>query len=187
MVEPIYLIVIALGVAFLLGLFRKTGSAVQTALTLAALAAMVFISAQWAWAIISGASGGAEIFTAGMSPPFSINLYMGRTEAVLLLLVNTAAFLSAMYLGREHKRASVYMFMLLLVFVMGLNGIILTRDLFNLFVFVEIVSIASAGLIALRSDLRAVRRRVQVYHSRCARERIHVNRNYHGLLYNRFA
>ncbi|MBI9108099.1 MAG: hypothetical protein JEZ04_15225 [Spirochaetales bacterium] len=154
MVEPIYLIVIALGAAFLLGLLRKTGSALQIALTLAALAGMVFISAQWAYGIIKGTTQAAEIFTSGMNPPLSINLFMGRSEAVLLLLVNSAAFLSTMYLGREHKKTSVYMLMLLLVFVVGLNGIILTRDLFNLFVFIEIVSIASAGLIALRSDIR---------------------------------
>ena len=154
MVEPIYLIVIALGTAFLLGLLRKTGSALQIAVTLAALAGMIFISGQWVYGIVSGAVEGINIYTAGMKPPLSINLYMGRSEAVLLLLVNCAAFLSTMYLGREHKRSSVYMLMLLLVFVVGLNGIILTRDLFNLFVFIEIVSIASAGLIALRSDLR---------------------------------
>ncbi|HAK47425.1 MAG TPA: NADH-quinone oxidoreductase subunit F, partial [Spirochaeta sp.] len=154
MVEPIYLIVIALGTAFFLGLLRKRGTVLQAALTLAALAGMIFISGQWAWGIISGTVGGTDIFTAGMTPPLSINLYMGKAEAVLLLIVNSAAFLSTMYLSREHKKTSGYMFMLLLVFVMGLNGIILTRDLFNLFVFIEIVSIASAGLIALKSDIK---------------------------------
>ncbi len=154
MVEPIYLIVIALGTAFFLGLLRKARTAVQAALTLAALAGMIFISGQWTYGIISGAAGDVGIFTAGMAPPLSINLYMGKIESVLLLLVNLTAFLSTLHFGRKYKQASVYMFMLVLVFTMGLNGIILTRDLFNLFVFIEIVSIASAGLIALKSDLR---------------------------------
>ena len=154
MVEPIYLIVIALGTAFLLGLFRNAGNFIQKGLTLLALAGMIFISGQWAYNILFGAASGTDIFTAGMAPPLSINLYLGKAEAVLLLIVNVSAFFSTMYLGKAQNKTSVYMYMLLLAFVMGLNGIIMTRDLFNLFVFIEIVSIASAGLIALKGDIK---------------------------------
>ena len=44
----------------------------------------------------------------------------------------------------------------LLVAIMALNGIILTRDLFNLFVFMELIAIATAGLILLSDDDRAL-------------------------------
>ncbi len=154
MVEPVYLIIIALGTAFFLGLLRKAGFKAQTFFTLAALAAMTLISGQWAWEILFNGMAGEMIYTSGLKPPLSINLYMGRQEAVLTLLVNLSALLSGIYLVKAVKHSSVYLFMLLLVFVMGLNGVILTRDLFNLFVFIEIVSIASAGLIAIRSSLR---------------------------------
>ncbi|MDC7233087.1 MAG: proton-conducting transporter membrane subunit [Spirochaetales bacterium] len=153
MVDPIYLIVIALATAFALGLFRKAPSLLPYGLTLAALAVMTVISGSWAYGILSGSLEGTDIFTAGFTPPVSINLYMGSLEAVLLLLVNLTALMTALVLRKEVKDTSVYMLMLLLVFVMGLNGVIMTRDLFNLFVFIEIVSIASAGLIALRSNL----------------------------------
>lgn len=153
MVDPIYLIVIALGTAFLLGLLKKTAPALQIGLTLLALAAMTALSGSWAYGILTGSAAETAVYTAGFEPPLSINLFMGRSEAVLLTLINLAVLLSTFYLNTEHRKTSTYMLMLLMVFVMGLNGVVLTRDLFNLFVFIEIVSIASAGLIALRSSL----------------------------------
>src|SRR6516165_8060844 len=39
--------------------------------------------------------------------------------------------------------------------VMGIQGMVMTRDLFNLFVFLEIVSIATYGLLALGASLAA--------------------------------
>ncbi len=154
MVNPIYIIVITLGAAFIIGLFRKTGPGIHVTLALIATAAITAVSAQWTIGILAGNVEEINIFTAGMNPPLSINLYMGKIEAVLTLIVNAAVFLSTMYIGREYRKSSVFTFMLLLVFAMGLNGIILTRDLFNLFVFIEIVSIASAGLIVLNSDIK---------------------------------
>ncbi len=154
MVEPLYLIVIALGAAFLIGLFRKASTILQSVIALSALASMILISGQWAWGIASGKVAETVISTAGLKAPFSINLFMGEIEAFLLLLVNMSAFLSGIFLTKAVKHTSIYMLVLLLVLAMGLNGLILTRDLFNLFVFIEIVSIASAGLIALRSNIK---------------------------------
>jgi formate hydrogenlyase subunit 3/multisubunit Na+/H+ antiporter MnhD subunit len=39
--------------------------------------------------------------------------------------------------------------LLFLILIMGINGMVMTRDLFNLFVFLEIVSIATYGLLGL--------------------------------------
>jgi formate hydrogenlyase subunit 3/multisubunit Na+/H+ antiporter MnhD subunit len=44
----------------------------------------------------------------------------------------------------------------LLIFTMAACGIVLTRDLFNLFVFFELVAIATGGLILLSPDPRAL-------------------------------
>jgi len=154
LLEPIFLIVIALGAAFSLGLFKKSGEKLQIVITLGALFAMTIISGLWAKALIFGGVADYNVYTAGLKPPFSINLLMGKSEAVLTLIVNLSALLSATYLIKAVKEKSVYMLMLLLVFTMGLNGVILTRDLFNLFVFIEVASIASAGLIALKNDIK---------------------------------
>ena len=46
--------------------------------------------------------------------------------------------------------------LLYLIIVMGIQGMVMTRDLFNLFVFLEIVSIATYGLLSLRDTPAAL-------------------------------
>ncbi|MBN2526996.1 MAG: NADH-quinone oxidoreductase subunit F [Deltaproteobacteria bacterium] len=154
MVEPVYLIVVALGAAFSLGLLRKAGFVMHHLVLLLSLATMTAISAQWTVGLFTGSVSPAAIPTAGFSPPISINLQMGKTEGFLTLLVNLSVFLSSLFMIKTVKRRSVYVPMLMLVFASGLNGIIMTRDLFNLFVFIEIMSIALAGLIVLNGDIQ---------------------------------
>jgi formate hydrogenlyase subunit 3/multisubunit Na+/H+ antiporter MnhD subunit len=155
MVSPLYLIVIALATAFLLGLFRKAHKDIQIGLTSLALLSITIIAGLWVYGFLTGTVTAVEIFTAGFgadsSLPLSINLYMGRNEAVLLLIVNLSTLLSSFALNADLRKSPIYVQMLLLVSVVGLNGIILTRDLFNLFVFIEIASISAAGLIAIRN------------------------------------
>ena len=50
------------------------------------------------------------------------------------------------YVVREKYATAV----LYLLIVMGIQGMVMTRDLFNLFVFLEIVSIATYGLLSLK-------------------------------------
>ena len=58
-----------------------------------------------------------------------------------VLAVNLIALLAAWhYLPVLRTRAGALL--LFLVMVMGINGMIMTRDLFNLFIFIEITSIA---------------------------------------------
>ncbi|MBN2801833.1 MAG: NADH-quinone oxidoreductase subunit F [Deltaproteobacteria bacterium] len=151
MVDPIYLIVIALGAAFSLGLFRFAGYALRAALTLTAIGAMTFISAQWTYGLVFGTQEPFAILTAGLNPPLSINLLMGTNEAVLTLIVNFAGLLSTLALCRSVARICAYTPVFILVFLLGLNGVILTRDIFNMFVFIEVINIALAGLIILNN------------------------------------
>ena len=155
MVSPIYLIAVALLVAFLLGIADRIGRGLSLGLTLGTLAWMVGLSAVWLVSLLSGAAP-TEVFTAGFAPPFSINLRLGAVEAGLATFVNLAFLGSAVVLTRrllhEHMGAQV----LLLMMAMGTNGLILTRDLFNVFVFLEITAIATYGMIALHDDERGL-------------------------------
>src|SRR3954453_19329494 len=53
-------------------------------------------------------------------------------------------------------RGNYVSLLLFLILVMGINGMVMTRDLFNLFVFLEIVSIATYGLLGLGASPAAV-------------------------------
>jgi formate hydrogenlyase subunit 3/multisubunit Na+/H+ antiporter MnhD subunit len=155
-VNAIGIIAAGLGSAFLLGLLRDEWRAGAYGVTLGALAFMVWVAAGWVWALAWGGAAPAEIFTAGTEPPFAINLRMALPEAVLSLLVNLTGLLSAVYLKDTMHKQGRRAMAILLVFTMAVNGIILTRDLFNLFVFLELVAIATGGLILLSSDRRAL-------------------------------
>jgi formate hydrogenlyase subunit 3/multisubunit Na+/H+ antiporter MnhD subunit len=53
-------------------------------------------------------------------------------------------------------RESVQGLILFLMVVMGVDGVIMTRDLFNLFVFIEITAIATYALIGMERDRRTL-------------------------------
>ncbi len=149
MVSPIYIIVIALGIAFSLGFFGKSKLNFAGILVFLGLLGMSFISGQWLFAFLNDTEVNTLIFTAGFQPPYSISLQMGLNEAVLTSMVNIAGLLGFVYLFRELTTKGIHLLMVYLVFVMSMNVSLMTRDLFNLFVFLEIETIALAGLILL--------------------------------------
>jgi multicomponent K+:H+ antiporter subunit D len=81
------------------------------------------------------------------SAPFGIVLVLDGLSALMLLLTAILAVASLIYsLARWHAMGAHFhsMFQLLL---MGVNGAFLTGDLFNLFVFFEVMLAASYGLL----------------------------------------
>ncbi len=155
MISPIHIISIGLGTAFALGFLNKKSNGLAVSLMLVAIALMAAVSSSWFIKLYQGAEA-IEVYTAGFKPPYSINLRMGLNEALLSSLINLAGFLGGLYMFKNLKNTGKHAIMVFLVFVMGLNVIILTRDAFNLFVFMEVVSIATAGLIILIQDGKSI-------------------------------
>jgi formate hydrogenlyase subunit 3/multisubunit Na+/H+ antiporter MnhD subunit len=149
MVTPIYIIAILLGSAFFLGFFGKKSKSIYAIISTIALGLTAFISIDWLIGLWNGNYTESFIYTAGLKPPFSINLFIGMQEAIVISIINVVGILSAIYLGKEIKEQGKKAFIPLLLIFMGLNVIVMTRDLFNLFVFLEISSISLAGLIIL--------------------------------------
>lgn len=156
MVNPIYIIAILLGTAFLLGLFHKKGYNFGALLSFIALGLAVFISSSWLVHMFSGTEPALTIFTAGNKPPFSINLAMGLHEAFFSTAINVLGLLGFIYLIKDFREHGIKATSLFLVLVMAMNVLVMSRDIFNLFVFLEVVSIAMAGLIYLKRGDEAV-------------------------------
>ncbi len=156
MVSAIYIIATALATAFLLGLLKDEWRNAGYALTLSALGYMTWIAAKWLLAFAVGGAEPVQILTAGAPPPFAINLRMGLTESALTLIVCATGLLSTLSLRATLLRLGRRSMVVLLVAVMAYCGIILTRDIFNLFVFIELAAIATGGLILLSDDERAL-------------------------------
>ena len=87
-------------------------------------------------------------FLGAWPAPFGIVLVLDRLSALFLLLVAVLAAVVMLYAvtsGWDQKGRHFYP--LFLLQIMGLNGAFLTADAFNLFVFFEVLLIASYGLI----------------------------------------
>lgn len=147
LLQPLGIYVIALGAGFLIPLFYRTYRASAILVFFSALAIMVLIAGVNLLAIINGAPV-LDIETAGIKPPFSINLRFGLLEGGCVFAVNLIALTGAWhYLPKLKQQASALL--LYLILVMGINGMVMTRDLFNLFIFIEITSIATYALIGM--------------------------------------
>ncbi|MCF8297640.1 MAG: hypothetical protein K9J13_08880 [Saprospiraceae bacterium] len=155
MIDPIHIISSALGVAFAISLISKFGKNVAVSAMLITLGFMAFISLQWFLKFFYEPQLTAQIFTAGFKPPISINLQMGYSESIVTLLINVIGLLGAYYLVDDLKKQGKNSMMIFLVLIMGLNVIVMTRDIFNLFVFMEVASIATAGLILLTDNFKS--------------------------------
>nr|WP_218951364.1 monovalent cation/H+ antiporter subunit D [Eoetvoesiella caeni] len=79
--------------------------------------------------------------------PFGIVLVVDRLSAIMLTLNAILGLATLTYATARWDRAGVHFHPLFQFLLMGLNGAFLTGDLFNLFVFFEVLLAASYGLM----------------------------------------
>ncbi len=86
----------------------------------------------------------------GWIPPVGINLVSDGLSTFMLIVINTVAFLAIVFSLKymELYTAKPKYYALFMLMLAGMNGVVLTGDMFNLFVFLEIASIASYALVA---------------------------------------
>lgn len=87
-------------------------------------------------------------------PPVGICMVVDGLSMLILIIVNIVALMSVIfsfsYMDKYTDNTKYYtLFMLMLS---GMNGIVITGDLFNMFVFLEIATIASASLVAFGTE-----------------------------------
>ncbi|MDR6756354.1 multicomponent K+:H+ antiporter subunit D [Mycoplana sp. BE70] len=89
--------------------------------------------------------------------PFGIVLVVDRLSALMLVLTATLALPSLIFALARWHTAGAHFHSLFQFLLMGLNGAFLTGDLFNLFVFFEVLLAASYGLLLHGSGLLRVK------------------------------
>jgi len=156
MVNPIYIIAILLGLGFLLPSISKAGNRITGTVFYAGLISVFAVSYQWFAHFALKGGETVQIFTAGVKPPLSINFQIGFTESVLLAAINFAAIAGAIYMTKPIFETGVRAMVLFMLLVMGLNGLVMTRDLFNIFVFLEITAISTYSLGGMDRSVRSL-------------------------------
>ncbi|MCS4243689.1 multicomponent K+:H+ antiporter subunit D [Rhizobium sp. BIGb0125] len=79
--------------------------------------------------------------------PFGIVLVADRLSAMMLLLTSLLAIPALIYSLAKWHKSGAHFHSLFHLMLMGINGAFLTGDLFNLFVFFEVMLAASYGLL----------------------------------------
>ncbi|MDD0844298.1 monovalent cation/H+ antiporter subunit D [Pseudomonas sp. Gutcm_11s] len=90
-------------------------------------------------------------------PPFGIVLLLDRLSALLLLAAAVLGSVVVLYALRGDDRRGPRFHALLQFQLLGINGSFLTGDLFNLFVFFEVLLIASYALLLYGRSAERVR------------------------------
>ncbi|MBW2107293.1 MAG: monovalent cation/H+ antiporter subunit D family protein [Deltaproteobacteria bacterium] len=151
---PIIVVVIPLISSFLCPLIGKLNRQwayfwAVFSLSLSALAAMRTL-----WTVIT--AGTIHYRLGGWLPPFGIEYVVDHLNGMMLVLVTMIALMVAIYSRRSVEKEiadrTVYFYTVFLLQATGFLGIVITGDLFNLYVFLEIASLAGYALIAVGED-----------------------------------
>lgn len=101
-----------------------------------------------AWVRQGGHTPTVGVYLPGNWPvPFGVVLVADRLTAMMLLITAIVGFAAVLFARAGWDRAGVHFHPLFQLQLMGVNGAFLTGDLFNLFVFFEIMLTASYGLL----------------------------------------
>jgi len=105
-------------------------------------------------------SGSVDYFMGGWKEPLGIGIHL-RIDAfnsLFLLVIGVVALLVSSFslrrTGPKNEEKTPQFFILYLLLCTGLFGITVTGDTFNLFVLIEVTSLASYGLVAMGSNRR---------------------------------
>ena len=131
------------GIALIL--LRASATRAHRALSGAAVLALAILALTL---LLQVSDGDVLVYRLGNWPaPFGIVLVADRLAAVMVLITALLAASVVLYAARGADRAGRYFHVLFQLQLFGLNGAFLTGDLFNLFVFFEVLLIASYGLL----------------------------------------
>lgn len=105
-------------------------------------------------------TGTIDYFVGGWEEPIGIGIHLriDALNALLLVAIALVAFLVSFFsirrIGEKNAEKTPYFYSLYLMLCLGLFGITIAGDAFNLFVLVEVSSLTSYGLIAMGSSRR---------------------------------
>jgi multicomponent K+:H+ antiporter subunit D len=122
----------------------------RTAKALVSLAGVILLlaNAVLLFAIESGPNGFDNVYLLGnWAAPFGIVLVIDGLSAMMLLLTSILALAALVFSLAKWHAVGAHFHSLFQLLLAGVNGALLTGDLFNLFVFFEVMLAASYGLL----------------------------------------
>ncbi|MDQ0319572.1 multicomponent Na+:H+ antiporter subunit D [Pararhizobium capsulatum DSM 1112] len=148
-------VALCIGTGALLTMLRSR-PALQGIIALATLGILVLVNAGLIAHV--SASGPVTMMMGRWLPPFGIAFTVDMMGALFSLTASVVAFACALYslgdINEKGRRHGFYPFLLLLM--AGVSGAFLAGDIFNLYVWFEVLLISSFGLLVIGSEHRQI-------------------------------
>ena len=145
MIQQLYplFVAIPLGVAFLVLLFPKSLTRVVEGIVAISNIILLIMAVD----LIGHAP--FSYFVGKWAPPLGITLVSDSISTLLLLVITIVGLLSLLFAFQymEMYTSKIRFYALFMLMAAGMNGVVITGDMFNLFVFLEIATIASYALV----------------------------------------
>ncbi|MBA7631936.1 Na(+)/H(+) antiporter subunit D [subsurface metagenome] len=150
MVNPILLVAVPLGLSFAIPLFGLISKKIVKYIPVAALVFNLVVSLLLIPEVMKQP---INVFIGGFLPPFCINLVAGPVGILFSTLIALIGLFVSIYaLDYIREGAKELYHILYLLLLTGATGVVLTGDIFNLFVFFEILCISSYALVGYLGD-----------------------------------
>ncbi len=148
----VLLIAVPLAGAFLIPIFSKLWKRLADILAGLAVAAVLGIVI---YLFLNFKPGTMLVYNFGSWPiPLGIVFAVDSLGMLMLLVISVLLFFAYLFAIKymEHFTGTWKFYTLLLLLLVGMNGVAMTGDLFNMFVFIEIASISSYALVAFGTE-----------------------------------
>ena len=134
-----------------LGAFRPRAC---WSMTLVALSAFALIAVRGL--VTTFYEGPIRYRLSGWAPPLGIEWHLDGLSSMVIMLIAGASLVGVVYAGpeveRQFSKKIVPFYTLVMLLISALTGIVLTADLFNLFVFFEVASLSAYALVAVAGN-----------------------------------
>jgi len=154
-IKILFLILIPLVTAFLIPLIDVIKKKIRKYLVFVSITAELILTFYIYFSNLNLINEGnffLQYYLGGWKPPVGINLVMDNLSLLFLIFINLVFFLVALYsigfVGHHEGKYYVLFFLLMT----ASQGVILTGDLFNIYVFIEMITITSASLVGFKRD-----------------------------------
>ncbi len=151
---PIF-VILPLAAAFLIPIFGRFIKGFSKVITILVFLALLILSLCY---LFNGNHTSFIYKIGGWEPikgiPIAIYFVLDPFSGFMLIIINMMAFISTLYSVSYITKftGEKYFYTLLALMVAGLNGIVITGDIFNLYVFLEITVISSYALVAFGTE-----------------------------------
>lgn len=150
---PVFIVLLPLTASLLCMLFSRIKRFLGAYLVMASIMGAFISACSVLYQVVNGKGAALHYWMGGWKPPIGIEFVIDPLNSVLAVLITFLAMIISLY-GLPFLRDEDWLhvggyYTLYGLLTVGLCGMIITGDVFNLYVYLEIMSLSGYGLIAL--------------------------------------